>query len=811
MLDSGRIRGPSHMLPRLLDRARRGARSLVGLAAIASTSVASASTDLTVQTIEPVQAVPGTTLVAGRATMVRVEIGGAGEVAPGEKVDGILRVFVDEVEADFSPVYSDNGPLPPPASADFEKENDTLNFVFLAPGSDDVELVVEINPPGPARVAEAEYGNNTASLGPLAFVCKQRPEIAYVPIDYRPSGGTEPNLPEPELVEPGVGDNFVQAIFPAADLDYHRSDAPSKLWTSELDFTYDVLGLQLMLDHATMVPQPDYLYGWVPGGFSVNGYASGIPGTAGFGNTQPWKHQRTFAHELGHLLGLSHTFLFTGDVGMDVEHHLKLTEALPRVKSDTLWDIMAPGFSTNEAWTLDLHWEHFAIQPAFECPAEPPPAPLTRLIVAGIWNSGSRSVTDFQALAAPSTSPTTVVPLAQADLVVRAWRDDGERFDFPQRARPATDGCSGGAGADSSELLLRAPFLVVLPEDLPPDSIVRVDVVSPAEPHIVLALLRRTQHPPVFNSTGTRVWRDENGWRVEADVVDADGDPLRHHVFYSPDGLRIVPLAASSEPEISVSLDGLPRFDPERGYLEVLSSDGLHTAARRLSVFVGPGTTGNPPWTHVVTPDEAEVYRKGATVVLHASCFDLEDRILEGSDVQWTSDRDGPIGEGRLTSTASLSVGVHRLTVTSTDGDGESSSDSVTIAITGRRLPGESCGPVVPFGDGGGPVLSYCGTSAEGHWIPARGEAELRLSQAPPSSLVILVAGPEPGAVGGAGPRLLERAEVLLVRRTDAEGRLELPNLHFRGAPRALHLQALVADPASPRSYALSNAVRVGR
>ena len=56
-----------------------------------------------------------------------------------------------------------------------------------------------------------------------------------IPIDYRPSGGPTPNLPDPALIEPGVGDNFIQGMYPAADWNYW--EAPPKLWTNSLNGT----------------------------------------------------------------------------------------------------------------------------------------------------------------------------------------------------------------------------------------------------------------------------------------------------------------------------------------------------------------------------------------------------------------------------------------------------------------------------------------------------------------------------------------------------------------------------------------------
>jgi hypothetical protein len=57
---------------------------------------------------------------------------------------------------------------------------------------------------------------------------------------------------------------------------------------------------------------------------------------------------------------------------------------------------------------------------------------------------------------------------------------------------------------------------------------------------------------------------------------------------------------------------------------------------------------------------------------LDASVTDMQDGLLDGTNVQWTSDHDGPLGEGdQVTFDAiQLSEGYHTITVTATDSAG---------------------------------------------------------------------------------------------------------------------------------------------
>jgi hypothetical protein len=61
--------------------------------------------------------------------------------------------------------------------------------------------------------------------------------------------------------------------------------------------------------------------------------------------------------------------------------------------------------------------------------------------------------------------------------------------------------------------------------------------------------------------------------------------------------------------------------------------------------------------------------------------YDAEDGDLGDDAMAWTSDRDGPLGKGRLLRVAGLSAGTHRLVLAVTDSHGQTASSSVTIHV----------------------------------------------------------------------------------------------------------------------------------
>jgi hypothetical protein len=85
----------------------------------------------------------------------------------------------------------------------------------------------------------------------------------------------------------------------------------------------------------------------------------------------------------------------------------------------------------------------------------------------------------------------------------------------------------------------------------------------------------------------------------------------------------------------------------------------------------------------MMTPDPNYTYLRGATIVLHGSGWDLEDNGLNGGSLVWTSDVDGMLGVGRLTSINTLSAGVHTITLRARL-DGMVSMDTATITIVPR-------------------------------------------------------------------------------------------------------------------------------
>jgi len=676
------------------------------MSSVASTASGQFNASLTrIEVNQAMQTVPNSTpLVAERSTFVRAQIRLTNPPMLPVPLDGLMRVYVDGVEAPESPIYSTNGPFPAPLISTLSTEDGTLNFVWQPPASNDVVIEVTVNTPGANFFPEPDLSDNTLTTPPLTFTAQKRTELAYAPVDYRPNGGPTPNVPDAALIEPGSGDNFLQAIYATHDWFYHRIDAPSKLWTSSLSGSGTALLNDLNVDIAMMSPVPDFLYAWIPGGLPYNGVAF-LNQPVSLGNTQTFKFQRTFAHEVGHNVGLSHNSFQIGIPGVDVEHHLAITEAQPMILPSNRNDIMVPGLNTDQAWVREQTYSYFFNHPTFDSGSPAPEAPKQpSILITGTWNEATGEVEVDNVLNLPEGRPMDPEPLASSDFVVRSFANGAQVHELPIVAGGGVEDCedahvdeeTGAVTAhEHADSATQGPrlvgFLAIVPQGTTPVDRISIDPVDGLEAASV-ELVRSPNAPEIAFTAPADTTIVDGQLTVAWQGSDADGDELSYYLRYSPDGNRMVPLATNvTSTSFTADLTQMPAFQNGQGFFELFASDGMNTTSARTPVLWGSDNVwplgGNPPWVEVMTPDDGASYLKGATVILHSSGWDLEDRGLTGTSISWASDVDGPLGTGRLNSVATLSVGTHVITVTATDSSGMMETDSATITIVDRELP----------------------------------------------------------------------------------------------------------------------------
>jgi len=161
---------------------------------------------------------------------------------------------------------------------------------------------------------------------------------------------------------------------------------------------------------------------------------------------------------------------------------------------------------------------------------------------------------------------------------------------------------------------------------------------------------------------------------------DPDGDPLSFNVQYSPDNGATWETVAQNLTGNSVELDAGNIVSGAQGLFRVWVSDGIHTASDTSNgTFVVPNRT---PTVEILQPAGPLSVPISTTVNLEASAYDVDTGALDGAQVTWTSNLDGALGTGAQLSVASLSVGVHTITVRADDGQGGVATDTVQVTVT---------------------------------------------------------------------------------------------------------------------------------
>lgn len=265
----------------------------------------------------------------------------------------------------------------------------SLPSLRLVHGATLLTATVEISPVAPS--AQPSKLSNPITY---AITSLQTPQIFYYPLRF-----PDEIQPVSTTIRSMSAAGFVKGITPVADsVDLYRSVPYNTLhcpvievykdtkisdqsgYTNQENDRPDIPSEACVVLHhlaslrnglATCGYGPDpytFVYGWVnddPNAVDSvildNGYAS-QSGRVGFGNTLARRGQRTFAHELTHMVGMKHKEDGLNDLenqligwdsldwllkGEDIWTTNQVTQSL---KPTSLYDIRIPGKDTNQAW-----------------------------------------------------------------------------------------------------------------------------------------------------------------------------------------------------------------------------------------------------------------------------------------------------------------------------------------------------------------------------------------------------------------------------------------------------------------------------
>ncbi|MFN0141780.1 MAG: FG-GAP-like repeat-containing protein, partial [Pyrinomonadaceae bacterium] len=180
-----------------------------------------------------------------------------------------------------------------------------------------------------------------------------------------------------------------------------------------------------------------------------------------------------------------------------------------------------------------------------------------------------------------------------------------------------------------------------------------------------------------------------NSAMVSWNANDADGDPLKYVVQFSSDNGTTWKTIATDWLSTNYLLDLNSVVGTSQGRIRILASDGFHTAEDQSDAVFTVGT--HRPSAAVVTPDNNSSFVGDQPVVLQGNAFDLEDGVLAGSALVWTSSLDGALGNGTSLSVHALTLteGSHTITLSATDSGGQVGSAAVNVQVFRSR-------PVIP-------------------------------------------------------------------------------------------------------------------
>lgn len=238
--------------------------------------------------------------------------------------------------------------------------------------------------------------------------------------------------------------------------------------------------------------------------------------------------------------------------------------------------------------------------------------------------------------------------------------------DFSGECRPvAGTSCSMDAGA-----------VIELPGNA------TVDRLELMQGGVTLSSLQRSSHMPQVTVDSPLPGEELTPSSVVSwTATDQDGEPLTANVDFSYDGVHFAPVASFIDGSVgAVQLENLSDWPTtHHGQIIVTVSDGFNATR---TVIDGVWISGNrAPYAFITHPVTGLSLPSGASLVLLGTGLDPEVGQLSGSALQWTSNLDGPLGQGNVLGITNLSLGAHTVSLHVTDPQGATADDSISVTI----------------------------------------------------------------------------------------------------------------------------------
>lgn len=620
-------------------------------------------------------------LVRGKPTFIRVYLNCSAANCVHNNVTGVLRNEFNEV---LTPINSFVTVKHSGKWQDLRKDiGKTLNFRL------------------PANWVTQELATYTIEVGglaPLSFKCENsagcqfnavaNPRVILVPINYL---GKSPDLSRIKSYIDGAKVIYPFTEFSAVfgeELNWSRCFLPTCVEQLNPEGLINALERRYSNVNA-------YVFGWLPSD-SFKGNVAGkarIPGRAAIGEDLPNYGSIIFAHEFGHLLGLPHPHplckadnsipAYIDNYGIDVSPKSQFSLL---ISSNTV--VKSPQAHYDIMHYCDPYWistpTYRAILNAFKI------APLPKAEFQGRHLLFSGIVTkDNQIEVDPIFVSNDFLP--QDDTM------PGNTYCIQFRGvqnEVITQKCFDLNFTDSEtgEASYIASFFMVLPfsENTSSLSLVKGTTELVAKPVSVNPPTVQISYP-----NNNELWGPSEKRIIKWVANDADNDSLFFRVEYSTDNATWMPLAQdiqATQLEIDTS-----KLSGGQVSFRVVVSDGFNTTSDISDASI---TLGNhKPQPYIISPTSSMISISGKRFIFEGNVYDLEDTVLSGNNVSWTSSIDGFLGTGETIEVDNLSVGQHVITFSATDSQGAvgSTQSQLTIAIPSSNIPATSPNLISPI------------------------------------------------------------------------------------------------------------------
>jgi hypothetical protein len=310
-------------------------------------------------------------------------------------------------------------------------------------------------------------------------------------------------------------------------------------------------------------------------------------------------------------------------------------------------------------------------------PPPPPPVPARRWwFLRGSLDFSDNTGT-FLALYAMTTTSGFVPPTPVPGIFsLRLYDSLGNLLDvIPFTPEEDVDETLGGLASGA----LTGSFDIPIPVSVYPAAVARVELWENGSQ--MLATESASASPPQFTSTLTAT-QTASSIHLAWSAINA----VAYAVQYSTDGGTNWFTLILDWPSPSYDLDPAYLHAGSNVIFRVIATDGFDSTDETSSGSVN--IPPHPPSVMLNAPLDGSRFIGDQQIFLDASANDMQDGPLTGASVQWTSSRDGQLGQGTILDyeAGALSEGRHLITVTATDSLGLTNSASVTITVL-RQLP----------------------------------------------------------------------------------------------------------------------------